>query len=263
VFKQSIFSRAIVTSIAIVCILVMLFARSLPAFAAAPSLPQWGYQGETNPQAWGKITRDFATCDLGTAQSPIDLHGAVTARSSQITFNYRSSPLNVVNNGHSIQVNYAPGSTVNIDGEEYALLQFHFHTPSEHQIAGKAATMEAHLVHRNAAGKLAVVGVMMNAGTENRSIARVWQAIPPVGETKTLDNIAIDATNLLPANKSYYSYAGSLTTPPCSEGVKWTVMTEPITISPAQIRAFAKLYPIDARPLQPTNDRKIELHGTV
>ncbi len=261
--KQSTFSHAIWRSIAIVCLVVMLFACSLPAFAAEPTPPQWGYEGDTNPQAWGKITRDFATCDLGTAQSPIDIKSAVKGKPSQISFNYRSSPLNVVNNGHSIQVNYAPGSTINIDGEEYTLLQFHFHTPSEHQIAGKAAAMEAHLVHRNAAGKLAVVGVMMNAGTANRSIERVWQAIPPIGETKTLENIEIDATSLLPANKSYYSYAGSLTTPPCSEGVKWTVMTEPITVSPAQIRAFAKLYPIDARPLQPTNARKIELHGNV
>jgi carbonic anhydrase len=244
-------------------LLLLFFACSLPAFAAEPIPPQWGYQGDTNPQAWGKITRDFATCDLGTAQSPIDITSTVKGKPSQISFNYRSSPLNVVNNGHSIQVNYAPGSTINIDGEKYTLLQFHFHTPSEHQIAGKAAVMEAHLVHRNTAGKLAVVGVMMKAGKENQAIDRVWQAIPPVGETKTLDNIAIDATNLLPATKSYYSYTGSLTTPPCSEGVNWTVMTEPITLSPAQIQTFEKYYPIDARPLQPTNARKIELHGNV
>ncbi|PSB54622.1 carbonic anhydrase [Chamaesiphon polymorphus] len=230
---------------------------------AAESAPQWGYEGDLNPDAWGKISRDFATCDVGKNQSPIDITGAVTGQPVQIAFNYQSSPLAVVNNGHSIQVNYNPGSTISIDGEEYQLLQFHFHTPSEHKIAGKAAAMEAHFVHRNAAGKLAVVGVMMNEGRENPLISKIWKAIPPIGQTKAIDNITIDAAHLLPNSKSYYSYTGSLTTPPCSEGVNWAVLTTPITISSSQLQEFKKLYPIDARPIHSTNARKIELHGSV
>ncbi|WP_309735842.1 carbonic anhydrase family protein, partial [Chamaesiphon sp. OTE_75_metabat_556] len=187
----------------------------------------------------------------------------VKGKPMQIAFNYKSSPLNVVNNGHTIQVNYAPGSTISIDSTEYALLQFHFHTPSEHKIAGKAAAMELHFVHRNAAGKLAVVGVMMNEGKEHPLIAQVWKAIPPTGKTNAMSNSSIDASNLLPPSKSYYTYDGSLTTPPCSEGVKWHILAAPITVSSAQIREFAKLYPVNARPLQPTQTRRIELHGTV
>ncbi|AFY94895.1 carbonic anhydrase [Chamaesiphon minutus] len=230
---------------------------------AAESTSQWGYEGDLNPDAWGKISRDFATCDLGKYQSPIDIQGAVTGQPVQIAFNYKSSPLSVVNNGHSIQVNYNSGSTISIDGEEYQLLQFHFHTPSEHKIAGKAAAMEVHFVHRNAAGKLAVVGVMMNEGRENSIVSKVWQAIPPIGQTNKIDNITIDAAKLLPNSKSYYSYIGSLTTPPCSEGVNWTILTTPITISSSQLQEFKKFYPIDARPIHSTNARKIELHGSI
>jgi carbonic anhydrase len=242
--------------------LVALCGSPLPSFAKALT-PDWSYQGATNPTNWGKISRDFATCDLGQDQSPIDIQGAAKGEPVQIAFNYKSSPLSVTNNGHSIQVNYAPGSTISIDGDEYQLLQFHFHTPSEHKIAGKAAAMEAHLVHRNAAGKLAVVGVMMNAGQEDRSIDKIWQAIPTSDRTNTVSNSTIDAASLLPTNKSYYSYTGSLTTPPCSEGVNWIVLTEPITVSTAQIQEFHKFYALNARPIRSTNARKVELHGTL
>lgn len=177
-----------------------------------------------------------------------------------MAFNYQASPLAVTNNGHSIQVNYAPGSTIDIDGAVYQLLQFHFHTPSEHQIAGKVAAMELHLVHRNTAGKLAVVGVMITEGRENPEIAKIWNAIPPSGNTNSIGNINFNAVNLLPAHKSYYSYAGSLTTPPCSEGVNWNILAEPITVSNAQLKKFQQFYPVNARPIQLTNTRKIELH---
>jgi carbonic anhydrase len=247
-----------------IAIVFMLASCIFPLPTLAKTIaPQWGYEGDTSPTKWGKIARDFATCELGVDQSPIDITGAVTGKPIQIAFNYKSSPLNVVNNGHTIQVNYAPRSTISIDGTEYALLQFHFHTPSEHKIAGKAAAMELHFVHRNAAGKLAVVGVMMNEGKEHPLIAQVWKAIPPTGNTNAMSNISIDASNLLPLSKSYYTYDGSLTTPPCSEGVKWHILAAPITVSSAQIREFAKLYPVNARPLQPKQTRRIELHGTV
>lgn len=247
-----------------IAIVVVFVSCWLPLPAVAKVItPDWGYGGATNPTHWGEITRDFATCELGADQSPIDIRGAVKGKPMQIAFNYKSSPLSVVNNGHSIQVTPAPGSTISIEDSEYALLQFHFHTPSEHQIAGKAAPMELHFVHRNAAGKLAVVGVMMNEGKAHPSIAQIWNAIPPTGQTNTISNSSIDASKLLPSSKSYYNYAGSLTTPPCSEGVNWYILTAPITVSSAQIGEFAKLYPVNARPLQPTHTRRIELHGTI
>jgi carbonic anhydrase len=243
-------------------LLVVPFISPLPSFAKVLT-PDWSYQGETNPQNWSKLSRDFATCEIGKSQSPIDIVGAVKGKPVQMVFNYQASPVEIVNNGHSIQVNYAPGGTIDIDGMQYSLLQFHFHTPSEHQIAGKTAAMELHFVHRNPAGKLAVVGVMLNAGKENPAIAKIWNAIPPTGKTNPIGNSNFDITNLLPLHKSYYSYAGSLTTPPCSEGVNWAILTEPITLSQAQIRKFERLYPIDARPVQLTNTRKIELHETL
>ena len=147
-----------------------------------------------------------------------------------------------------------------INDEKYELVQFHFHTPSEHEINNKAAAMELHLVHRNEAGKLAVVGVMLTKGKENSLIKEIWENIPATGKTNTVSNIKINAANLLPSSKSYYSYTGSLTTPPCSEGVKWNVFVEPITVSEEQIEAFEKIYQVDARPIQPTNRRAIQLH---
>jgi carbonic anhydrase len=159
-----------------------------------------------------------------------------------------------------VQVNYQPGSTIKINGEEYELLQFHFHTPSEHTINGKASALEMHLVHRNAKNQLAVVGVMMEKGATNPLIEQIWQHIPTVGKTNVVKNSTINATKLLPNNKAYFSYAGSLTTPPCSENVKWNVLIEPIQVSEKQIEAFQSLYQVNARPVQPINGRIIEFH---
>jgi carbonic anhydrase len=252
-------------SIAAISILVSIVVLLSPLFVLADGVqPNWGYSGKTDSSRWGKLSPNFGTCESGMAQSPIDIKGAnKKGASAPITFNYKSSPLVVVDNGHTIQANYAPGSSMTVGGEKYELLQFHFHTPSEHQIAGKASAMEVHLVHRNATGKLAVVGVMMNKGKEHPLIAKVWQAIPPSGKTNTFKNIPINAADLLPVNKSYYSYAGSLTTPPCSEGVKWHVLTTGISLSPKQIATFERLYPVNARPIQPIGDRKIELQGSL
>lgn len=250
-------------SIAAISILVSIAILLSPLVVLADGVqPEWGYSGTTRPNAWGKLSTNFSKCESGMAQSPIDLKGAIKGTSAPITFNYKSSPLVVVDNGHTIQANYAPGSSISIDGDQYALLQFHFHTPSEHQIGGKAAAMELHLVHRNAANKLAVVGVMINKGPEQLLIGKVWQAIPPSGQTNTAENIAINAVDLLPVNRSYYSYTGSLTTPPCSEGVKWHILTTAISLSQRQIDRFKELYQIDARPLQPLGDRQIELQGS-
>jgi carbonic anhydrase len=227
---------------------------------AGETTPHWSYGGAENPTQWGRLGKDFALCETGRDQSPINIKNAVDSTPAKISFDYKPSPLVVVNNGHTIQVNYAPGSTVTIDGEKYSLLQFHFHTPSEHEIKDKASAMELHLVHRNEAGQLAVVGVLLNRGTANALIEEVWKNIPATSKTNTVSDRMINASSLLPSRKSYYSYAGSLTTPPCSEGVKWNVFVEPITVSEEQIETFTKLYQVDARPIQPINGRAIKLH---
>ena len=240
-------------------IVASMSASTFQAFAGETA-PHWSYGGESNPTQWGKLSPNFATCESGRNQSPINITGAVKGKPAQIVFNYKPTPLVIVNNGHTIQVNYAPGSTVNINGEEYALLQFHFHTPSEHTIEGKASAMELHLVHRNAAGQLAVVGIMMKEGVANPLIDQIWKNIPSTGKTNAVSNVTINAANLLPKANAYFSYAGSLTTPPCSESVKWNVLVEPMTVSEEQINEFEKIYQVDARPVKPTNGRIIELH---
>lgn len=252
--KSSYKSRGLLLAIAASTLLTL-----APSVLAGEGAPHWGYGGAGNPTQWGSISKDFAACELGRDQSPINLENAIASKPANISFDYKPSPLSVVNNGHTIQVNYAEGSTVTIDGQKYALLQFHFHTPSEHAVNAKASAMELHLVHRNAAGQLAVVGVMLNKGKANPLIEEVWQNIPASGKTNTVSDRLIDASGLLPIRKAYYSYDGSLTTPPCSEGVKWNVFVEPMTISEEQIEAFEKLYQVDARPLQPINGRKVLL----
>ena len=199
-------------------------------------------------------------CEVGTDQSPIDIDNAVDGSPANIIFNYSSVPLVVVNNGHTIQVNYETGSTVSINGEEYQLLQFHFHTPSEHTMAGKAYGLELHLVHRNKKGQLAVVGVMMEKGQANSLIDTIWKNIPEEKGINEVKGLTINAADLLPSSKTYFSYAGSLTTPPCSENVKWNVLAETISVSQEQIAAFEQLYQVNARPIQPMNGRIIELH---
>jgi len=235
-----------------------LLLRTTPVFAA--NSLHWSYGGVENPTQWGKLSNDFATCELGRDQSPINIKNAMVDSLAKIKFDYQPTPLSVINNGHTIQVNYGQGSTVAIDGEKYDLMQFHFHTPSEHEINNEAAAMELHLVHRNAAGKLAVVGVMLNKGKSNPLIAEIWKNIPDAGETNASDRL-INAASLLPNKKAYFSYEGSLTTPPCSEDVKWNVLSEPITISEDQITTFQKLYQVNARPIQPINGRIVKLHN--
>ena len=232
---------------------------SSPVLARENS-PDWSYGGVANPTQWGRLGHDFALCEVGTDQSPIDIDDAVEGVPAKIKFNYVPVPLVVVNNGHTIQVNYPPGSTVSINDQEYELLQFHFHTPSEHTMSGKASALELHLVHRNKEGQLAVVGVMMEEGKANSSISTIWENIPEEKGSNKVEELTINAADLLPSGKSYFSYVGSLTTPPCSEGVKWNVLAQRIQVSRAQIAAFEKLYQMNARPIQSSNGRIIELH---
>lgn len=228
--------------------------------AKADNSPHWSYGGAASPTQWGRLGHDFASCEVGRDQSPINIDDAVVGAPAKIEFNYVPVPLVVVNNGHTVQVNYASGSTVTINGMKYELVQFHFHTPSEHTLSGRASAMELHLVHRNAAGELAVVGIMMKQGAPNPAIDAIWKQIPKSKGINTVGGVTINAANLLPKETTYFSYSGSLTTPPCSEGVKWNVLAEPIQVSEEQIATFESLYQVNARPIQPINGRIIELH---
>jgi carbonic anhydrase len=232
-------------------------AISVSLFALEESA-HWTYGGQTGPAHWGDLDKENALCKLGKEQSPIDITGGQKADLEPIVFAYNSSPADIVNNGHSIQINVANGGSIRVGAAEYKLIQFHFHAPSEEKIGGKAHAMVAHLVHKSADGKLAVVAVEINGGKENAALKPVFDAIPArVGETRTLSG-GVNVTSILPASRGYYTFMGSLTTPPCSEGVRWYVLKNAVEISAGQLAAFKKLYPMNARPVQPLNGRSLQ-----
>ncbi len=220
---------------------------------------KWGYEADNGPAVWAQLSEDYRLCAEGRRQSPIDLADASPKRSPGVTFNYISSPLTVVNNGHTVQVNYSEGSSMEVEGARYELLQFHFHSPSEHTLSGESLEMEMHLVHQNAdSGELAVVGALVRRGSENAALAPVWENIPAeAGEPRRVDGASINAEDLLPSERLFYRYDGSLTTPPCSEGVKWFVLTTPIEMSAAQIETFRSVINGNNRPVQPLNEREL------
>lgn len=212
----------------------------------------WDYEGTNNPAAWGNLSEEFALCKTGKNQSPINLDPTATPMTGDLKLRYATVVFEVVNNGHSIQVNYPKGSYAKIGEDIYNLLQFHFHTPSEHTVAGKASAMEVHLVHANEAGDFAVISAMIEPGAESYDVSKVWRNIPEVGASQK-SGLVVNAANLLPEDLTYIRYSGSLTTPPCSENVTWFVMQEPITLSSEQIETFQSLYPMNARPIQRTS----------
>jgi len=231
------------------------------AVSAAEGAAHWSYEGATGPSKWGTLEHEFATCKLGKHQSPIDIEeqGAKKADLTPIKFDYKPSVLKIIDNGHTIQVNYAPGSTITVGGKTYELVQFHFHRPSEEKINGKSFDMVAHLVHKNSEGKLAVVAVLVKDGAANPLIETLWNNLPKnKGTERTVNATRIDASTLLPADKAYYTFTGSLTTPPCSEDVTWFVLRNPVELSGREIGRFAKIYPMNARPVQPLNGRVVE-----
>ncbi len=220
--------------------------------------PHWSYAGSSGPNHWAELDKDFSACQQGHHQSPIDIRAAKPADVPPIQFAYQRTPLHIVNNGHTIQVNYAPGSFITVGGKRYQLTQFHFHHPSEERINGKRFAMVAHLVHASPDGALAVVAVLLDAGAANPVIASLWQHLAThEGPEQRLDDLSVDATGLLPEDRGYYTFSGSLTTPPCTEGVTWFVLKTPQRISQSQADTFGKLYPSDARPIQPLNGREL------
>jgi carbonic anhydrase len=232
------------------------------AFLATSAWAQheWGYEGEHGPGHWGALKSEYASCGIGKAQSPIDIHGAVPGTLAPIRFDYRASALHIIDNGHTVQVNYGGGSSMTVDGKRYELVQFHFHRPSEETVDGKAYPMEAHLVHKDAEGRLAVVAVLLKQGAENPFLRALWANLPAEKEKeKVLGKVTINAADLLPKSRGYYTFAGSLTTPPCSEGVTWFVLTIPVDLSASQVARFDRIYHHNARPTQPLNGRVVRV----
>jgi carbonic anhydrase len=244
----------------VLVIVICLFAAWAPVAQAQESkaASHWAYSGPEGPKDWGKITPEYQTCRFGHAQSPIDIRDTKKEPLPPIQFDYKPATLKVINNGHSIQVDYPPGSFITVGEKKYELKQFHFHHPSEEHIHGKRYDMVVHLVHADSDGKLAVVAVLVTKGSSNAMIAKIWQNLPKTqGQESEVAGVEVNPAGLLPQETGYYTFVGSLTTPPCSESVTWFVLKKPMEFSPAEIATFARMYPHDARPIQALNGRTV------
>lgn len=229
------------------------------ANANAHSGAAWSYKGTNAPAKWGDLSPEYSACKKGVYQSPIDIKmenvfQANTA--SPIKFSYKGDVQNVVNNGHTIQVDFKAGSSITLDKTQYDLVQLHFHTPAEHKVAGKSFQMEAHLVHKAKNGQLLVIAILFNAGLEHPAIAEI-QKVMPQKEGEKANLAKLDMSTLTKGLDSYIRLNGSLTTPPCTEGVIWIVNTMPLEASKAQVAAFTKVFGQNNRPPQSPNNRVI------
>ncbi len=229
--------------------------------------PHWSYEDKTGPANWGSISPKWSACSQGKSQSPIDIGKTTKADFPEMKANFKPAQLKIIhhthmadaiNNGHTVQVNYTEGDTLTIGDEQFQLLQYHFHSPSEHTVGGKHYPMEMHMVHKSAGGKLAVVGVFIEKGKHNAAFDPIWSNLPKSkGVENHFQKVLVDVNALLPASKTTYRYDGSLTTPPCSEDVKWIIMTTPIQLSAKQVTAFQNITNGNNRPVQPLNGRSI------
>lgn len=220
----------------------------------------WAYGGEGGPDNWGKLKSEYETCTKGTRQSPIDIKEGARLELEPIRFDYKPSPLRIVDNGHTVQVNYLEGSSITVAGERYDLKQFHFHKPAEERIDGRSFALVAHLVHQSVEGRLAVVAVLFDMREQDNAFLRgLWPHLPLEPKREVFNSaVSLDVNELLPETRTYFTYMGSLTTPPCSEGVRWIVLKTPVEVSPKQVAVFGRLYMTNARPIQPANGRLIK-----
>jgi len=218
------------------------------------SEPHWTYEGKEGAENWAEL--GYPDC-AGKEQSPIDIPYKTPLHANDISYNHNPSVIEISNNGHTIKVAEENKSTITIDGNNYSLQQYHFHAPSEHTLNGTYYDMELHLVHQSDAGKYSVVTVMIKSGSENKAYEPIWEHLPALkGEKENITSLKIDEYDLLPANLSYYRYTGSFTTPPCTEGINFIIMSNPVELSKAQIEAFQAIYSRTNRPIQPLNQRE-------
>jgi carbonic anhydrase len=234
-------------------------AAAAAALAAAPKHGTvWSYEGELGPANWAKINVDWARCGTGSRQSPIDLRDGIKVNLEHISFDYHPSSFSEVNNGHTIEVTVGSGNFITVGNTVYELQQFHFHRPSEEKINGKGTEMVIHLVHKSAEGKIAIIAVLLERGQQHRLMQTVWDNLPLEKLDVVSPSILLDPSDALPERREYFTYMGSLTEPPCTEGVLWMVFKQPMQASPAQMALFSRLYPLNARPLQSTAGRMIK-----
>lgn len=237
--------------------LAVLATLSVSASAASKSA-RWGYQDAAGPENWGKLAPEYRACGEGKNQSPLNITGLIDADLEPIGFNYIGEATEILNNGHSVQASFPAGGTITVDKVAFELKQVHFHTPSENQFDGKPYAMEAHFVHADKDGHLAVVAVMMEEGEANPALAKLWAQMPEKAGNKLALEAKLNPAELLPEDRDYYRYNGSLTTPPCTEGVRWLVMKNPVPVSKEQVEAFAHLmHHPNNRPVQPVNARPL------
>jgi carbonic anhydrase len=234
-----------------------LAAGSAIAAAGHGGAAHWAYQGPAGPQTWGGLKAEFSLCSSGQRQSPIDIRGGLAVDLDPVKFSYTDSRFGVIDNGHTVQANIAPGNSIEIGGKRYDLVQFHFHRPSEERIDGRQFEMSVHLVHKDDMGKLAVVGILVDKGPPQGAIQKVWNSLPLEKGEEAAARMPLNLEDMLPTDRRYFTYMGSLTTPPCSEDVRWVVMRQPVTMSPDQIELFARMYPMNARPVQQASGRRI------
>lgn len=234
-------------------------ARPAVDASAAPAAPAaaWSYDGATGPAAWGTLRPEYALCAQGQRQSPIDLHGGLPVDLEPVRFDYRPSRFGVLDTGRTLQVGVASGNHIDFGGRRFELRRVRFHHPAEHQIDGRRFALSAHLEHEDAEGRQVVVAVLFDPGPVQPVLQALWSHIPLEPQQEQAARINVDFAGLLPADRRYYTYMGSATTPPCREGVQWVVMRNPVTLAPEQLEVFARLYPMNARPLQAAAGRRI------
>ncbi|MEE3776648.1 carbonic anhydrase family protein [Campylobacter sp. CX2-4080-23] len=230
------------------------FLVSVSASNAHNYAPHWGYSGDGSPEHWGELADEFHACKYGKNQSPIDITQTTKSTLQKPIFDYKNNPKELINNGHTLQVNFNPGSTIAFQNKKFELLQIHFHTPSEYTFNKKHYPMVAHLVHKASDGELLVLAIMFDKGDENPVIKQIWSPIK-AGESKKLANLAI--SDLVKNLQSYIKLDGSLTTPPCSEGVIWLINKDNAFASDEQIKFFTNIIGQNNRPTQAINGRKI------
>lgn len=238
---------------------------SQPAAAGAHQT-HWSYEGETSPEHWAELDELFAPCEVGKTQSPVNIeHTKVqeNAKLKPIEVHYKPSKVSLVNNGHTIQADLQNADNhIVVEGKTYTLKQFHFHLPSEHEVDGQHTDMELHFVNKSDDGKTAVLGILIKQGTENAELNKLWSHIPTEASEEAVEiSEDFDMNKLLPQDLHSFRYQGSLTTPPCTEGVQWIVLEQTVPWSKKQIDTFKAIFAHDNRPVQPLGDRKVEVDG--
>lgn len=246
--------------LAITTLTVLGIQISTPTLAAGPA---WSYGEDNGPAKWGDLSPDYATCKNGKNQSPIDIDSSKTVKSDlpALKFSYQPIPLVIQDNGNTVIVPSDKAGTLTLGSDTYKLASFHYHSPSDETIDGKHADLVIHLAHKNAKGQSAGVAVMLNAAdgaTDPSAVDAIVKNLPEkAGEPQKKEGVTLDISSLLPKDLNYYSYDGSLTWPPCTEGVKWIVLKTSVAISKEAVEKLGKQHPNSNRPVQPLGDRKV------